>query len=30
MPTRVSVPEARREEVLAKLAQVTAALAARK
>ncbi len=30
MPTRVSVPEARREEVLAKLAQVTSALAARK
>jgi len=30
MPTRVSVPEARREEVLVKLAQATAALAARK
>jgi len=30
MPTRVSVPDARRDEVLAKLAETTAALAARK
>jgi hypothetical protein len=30
MPTRVSLPDARRDEVLAKLAETTASLAARK